>query len=746
MRVKLSQAIVGVLLVVLAIGIWMWGSSRLETAAPVPAGNLAAHTAAQEAIAAEPPSGERVLLGEEPGAGTAAPGLDRDRDLQVFVTDGSGAPVIGASVLVSHNELSGYSLGDSPYLYDRSIVASGTSDECGAFVVPLPLGRPFDLEVSSSGFAIERVASRYAGEVVIVRLRGASALYGRVTRAADGAAVVGATLVLFQEPSAGPQLLIPARECATDGGGGFRFDGLMPTTALVHLRPTSSDCFEFTQRSTTLSEGEDVELNIEVAVERTTRTLRGTVIDFVTRLPIADAVVHCGFKQSRTDVSGQYSLPYLPAGTSLGVSVRAAGYDVLVRELGAAETAESLERADFELHPGHRARGRVVDVGMRPIEGALVTAVARQVLSGGQGRYDSSATRSALDGRFELTNVCSDMPHVLSVRKDGFATATYLFPSDEAQTPLVEFGDVVLQPPSLVRGLVVDDLGRGIPDQPVWIVGCNHDTLRFRPEQSKLGSNLSHDGMLFEMRYRSARTDDLGRFSFADLSAGDYRVQLQRSDGYGAKVWPLPLGFWLDEGVVLEGIRIVIGSRSIGGQVTDEQGNPVPSVNVQLKSEASGRGGIGSTVADRSGRFEFEHLPAGTYTVSVFPNRSVVPRVDFAPVKVAGVQAGVRDLVIQIEAPAWIRGRVLGVADRPVADVYVSATHHGNGTSLGAITDRDGRFEIAVSPGEIVDLHVRPPQRSLGATPADPSAAQLSGAQLDDVVAGGPEVIVRLAP
>ena len=60
---------------------------------------------------------------------------------------------------------------------------------------------------------------------------------------------------------------------------------------------------------------------------------------------------------------------------------------------------------------------------------------------------------------------------------------------------------------------------RPLADQIVTLSGSNADRLRFGARKQ--------DGIDMYVAERNARTDDLGRFTFADVAPGDYRVRTQ---------------------------------------------------------------------------------------------------------------------------------------------------------------------------------------------------------------------------
>src|SRR5262249_50289345 len=119
-----------------------------------------------------------------------------------------------------------------------------------------------------------------------------------------------------------------------------------------------------------------------------------------------------------------------------------------------------------------------------------------------------------------------------------------------------------------------------------------------------------------------------------------------------------------------------------------------------------------------------------------------IPKVEFAPVRLTGIKAGTLDLVIRVDAPEWIHGRVLGFEQLPVADAYVTATYRKSKLTSSMFTELDGRFEIPVPRGESVDVRAQPPE---SAPSYDLSKPRLLPDEVTGVVADDTEIILRLA-
>jgi hypothetical protein len=147
----------------------------------------------------------------------------------------------------------------------------------------------------------------------------------------------------------------------------------------------------------------------------------------------------------------------------------------------------------------------------------LAAAVASEFDAQGQ-RTDWITARTDVSGRFELESLTPELRHALLLCKHGFATSVYDFPDAELSTQDLELGTFVLGAPALIAGTVADDAGSALADTEVVLKGFNADRFRLRGEKRKTRGHR-------RLVHRHARqpTDERGRYSFGDLSAGSFR-------------------------------------------------------------------------------------------------------------------------------------------------------------------------------------------------------------------------------
>ncbi|MCZ6597525.1 MAG: carboxypeptidase-like regulatory domain-containing protein, partial [Planctomycetota bacterium] len=364
-----------------------------------------------------------------------------------------------------------------------------------------------------------------------------------------------------------------------------------------------------------------------------------------------------------------------------------------------------------------------------PVAGAYVAAVASAWR--GSQQIDWRSDRAGPDGRFEITNIRGDIEHAIFARKQGYGTVTYEFARDEGD---VELDDVVLPTPGAIRGVLVDEDERPIAKHRIELSGWNADRLaRHDTKQDDLDSYVGR---------REAYTDDLGRFGFVDLAAGEYTIEARV---YGLRTH-VDQRVEVVAGETVEDVRLVLGGGlQIAGRVTGPGGVAVPTVWVRVEPEMAGTNADVMTRAD--GSFVARGLEEGTYTLRLWPTEaSVVDGMHFAPSVREGVAAGSTDLVLTVPEAVALRGRVVDRLGEPVKGANVRAKDPSGTPLMGAYAGPDGRFVLYVAVGSFVDLEARPPavdeegERVRGTIVFDPDRV----GRLQGVVAGGAEVKLQL--
>lgn len=188
----------------------------------------------------------------------------------------------------------------------------------------------------------------------------------------------------------------------------------------------------------------------------------------------------------------------------------------------------------------------------------------------------------------------------------------------------------------------------------------------------------------------SRGTDAEGLFEVEGLAPGKYTVTAGHPD-FSSASQSVEVG---ENGASVK-LSLPSGNR-VSGQVLDENRRPVSGAAVGLTAGAAGAGsGFGGgndqgTLADESGRFRFDHLPAGRYSAIASRQQELTKSV---PVVVLDGQPR-EDVTLVFSPGTVVRGTVTGLppADLPRVSVYYRGPSDLAGfAKLGA----DGRFEIS---------------------------------------------------
>ena len=240
--------------------------------------------------------------------------------------------------------------------------------------------------------------------------------------------------------------------------------------------------------------------------------------------------------------------------------------------------------------------------------------------------------------------------------------------------------EVRVSPESLLKGRVTDaKSGRGVPEARVSVVGETGG-----PPSSGGGSS------------EALVTDIDGRFEVEGLAPGKLKVSVEHAD-YTERTESVEL----KEGGSSVEIALSRGS-SLGGVVLSETGQPMAGADVALEGANAPAGGFGSgdsAATDASGRFRFDHLSPGRYTL-----RASVPAQTTEPVEAVLVAGDSKDDVLLVLAGgATIHGVVSGLSELLRAAVSVSSSGPREYWA-SARTGADGRFELTGAPTGTISL------------------------------------------
>jgi RNA polymerase sigma-70 factor (ECF subfamily) len=352
------------------------------------------------------------------------------------------------------------------------------------------------------------------------------------------------------------------------------------------------------------------------------------------------------------------------------------------------------EEIEVTLSRGLAIRGRVLDPWSQPIDGAEVRLssskrekpslrIGDSIFHDVAVDYDEERWRTAVtdaEGRFEHIGLAGGAFDLL-VRHPGFPSRRE---GVRLEKTAADLGDLVLDAPQSIHGIVLDPAERPLAGARVWIV------------ETVPGGVLTFEGglLLDPPPLAEVRTDAGGRFSLTGLPGGVFTLHASSRDHAPVSLTSVstdlePVEIRLEEGATLSG-RVLDGGRNV----------PVAGAEVTL-----GRGYIGDPEKrTHSG-------PGGEFTVPgiAIDSRKVRIRVthpEYVGTTAEGeVLVDIHDLAQPVEVrlfpPDRIEGWIRDPAGNPVASARVRCKVPSLGRSFGrALSGPDGSFAVDM-PGSL---------------------------------------------
>ncbi len=727
--------------VVLALTLWNWrsedgpalavhrGASEDSMLQAAPGPNAA------EAPAERAPDSRMPVAADKAGAATALAVAGGDLTISGEVRDAHGVSVAGASIVALVFGDQGFSLLDSVHSSERRELDRAQSDEAGKFRLAVGRSGNVQLEVDAGLRGACLIGERQAGEHVIAIVLPQATIRGRVTRGKNGEPAVGARVrAVLALPDRGEEDrpdIRWGRDTQSDANGEYSLPGL--PAGKYHVNAFIGGVG--TGQALELGAGAIAECALDLGE---TVRVHGTVRDALTSSPIEAAEISTSWTFAdpvRTNSRGEYELQVSNAFAHV-LHARAPGYGVLEQKQPSSSSSDPF---DFELLRSRSCRGVVLNQDGAPIAGAYVAAAAADFDKRGElQRIDWPAALTDATGGFEIVGLRADVAHSLLVRKPGFGARVFEFPAAESDSLRLDLGEIRLAAELEIGGTVRLESGAPLPGLKLALRGANKDRGRW-----SLAERPMLDTYVAE---RAGRSDALGRFSFHELSAGAYQVEAWLA-GHNE---PVSLNVTLEDGRSELEIALVIpaGSR-LAGSIKDAQGQGVPDTYVSIEPELSDGRGL-DVPTDEQGHFEARDVPAGQYTLRIWPgaaartatlDRYLVPRT------VEHVAAGRQDLEITLEEGVWLRGRVVESDGSEATDVFIEALGSDGKTVARTFHVGGAPFRLGVRRAELLTIVARPngpPSRSPTDRLADPDPAH--AARMSGVVGGGAEITLRLPP
>lgn len=611
---------------------------------------------------------------------------DRDHDLHGIVLGPDERPISGAAVFVTRPTRQGVSTLDLLRNKSTQAIGSTISNEDGEFRIHLEQGSLYDLEVSAEGLHSPMMKGCQAGEYVIVRLEPSSSLEGLLTSAKTGAPQAEVAVRLFRSGGKGRR-----HETKSDENGHYIFSGLTKGHWYLEVIPPELKPPDW----------EDIEV---VAGDRIVRdfvleegaSVKGRVVDAVTRLPIAHAEVSNSWVFRRTthaDGDGNFEITGLGNGQErIELHARAAGYGV--KAFG-EKTIHSSAEIVLDLLPAKRVIGKVVLDDGSPAAGVYVAAAGCD-FSGSDQQIDWPSTTSGDDGKFEIMNVRPDIPHTLQVIKPGHGSLLFEFPPNEPELAVIDLGEINLPNAAWIAGRCHNEAGDGIVGVNLKLTGWNKDRGKFgRAVDEELGNYVGD---------LELTSDDLGRFRFPDLAAGSYLLSAKR----GGVKQGNPKVFELVSGQGRDGVDVLISDGEIiEGKVLGPDNLPFVDAQVELRKGAGSSGDRVRASTDKNGHFEFPSIPPGSYSIHAWPPYSMPPLANndiILPTELADVAPGQRGLVLTLGRGQIITGQVFDAAGNPANRASVKAFDPAGVELNSTHTNSKGEFTLRLSVGALVDI------------------------------------------
>lgn len=191
-----------------------------------------------------------------------------------------------------------------------------------------------------------------------------------------------------------------------------------------------------------------------------------------------------------------------------------------------------------------------------------------------------------------------------------------------------------------------------------------------------------------------AVTDGGGYFRFSNLRPAATRIRVEHPGALPASEDLGPLG----NGALVEGLELVLRPGGwIEGRVVDVAGATTQDIEVELRHGARRTRSKDSGQTDPEGRFRFESLGPGPWTVIARSGEDGALRVGVE----SGIEVGRGDLEVHLKGGASLAGFVVDDAGEPIDDFRAKATPIDSGRSADLGRDpRNERFRR--SGGEFV--------------------------------------------
>lgn len=320
-------------------------------------------------------------------------------------------------------------------------------------------------------------------------------------------------------------------------------------------------------------------------------------------------------QMGQTQANGRFRIGQLAAGAyPVEVSPSAQGWGAVAsfEKKRVEGVTAGTEDVVIVVSEGKSLKGRVEDGAGKPVPGAGVIAMTlaappppQQPARPRQMPQQSSQPSAVANGRgeFEFKGVGSAEVELLVVA-DGFTPATQRAVAGGAPVTIRLEGGAVIE------GRIFRSDGTPVARQWLWLQPMTKETQeRLQDWQQRGGQAWNYLG---GQNTQSGSTDAEGRFRFASLLPGEYRIHAQ----FGDEILPQTT---LRTGMPSATLRLE-RALTVRGRVLGPDGQPaaLQGGNPIYVNARKGEQWFSGTTVGSDGRFELRGLPAGTVTLQTW--------------------------------------------------------------------------------------------------------------------------------
>jgi protocatechuate 3,4-dioxygenase beta subunit len=619
--------------------------------------------------AAKPKSGEPVGAAKTRPESTTTAALSGDGTIKGIAKDGSGNPVIGATVRILAISWKTYEARPD----DAALQEAQTGADGKFSFTKLPVKTSYGVLAELGPLAA--IDSTYIGErektaELELTLQPTSFIAGTVVNA-DGEPVVDAALyaVAWKEQSDN----LPFNETeitrqVTDESGAFRFPHVpmgkfKMLVKSVAYAPLVSDWV--------LSGTEDAQFVLKEG-----GSIAGRVVNAQTREPASKVKVVARTEFDREEQRAESAAD----GTFAFANLRDASFNLSIvsETLSLAKLPETIKLAptqeiggiELEVGQGGTVSGYVRDA--KTNKGVLKAHLYLQDANPGANRVNiSKDVESDEDGAYTFSGLPTGNYSVYIGQAEGYVSEDYQKRQIVNVTPGQSVDEInfTLDSGTTIAGKVVDDTGAPVA-------------------QARVNAARKRGG-----RWASAESDLNGLFMITGVSADpDVFVRAEKKGLVSVPVGPLDLAAGPAEDVNITMLK----EASISGVVVDEAGKPVPEAQVIAWKAGNDQQGFGlpSEQSDLAGAFTLGQLSEGDYQLEAPGNRGRGrgKRGEAIHLAAGESKTGVK-VVTGGAGNLSISGRITGEDGKPVKNAQLSV--YGPNSYADGETDSDGKFKVS---------------------------------------------------